>query len=260
VDRWGGLPYRLVTNSLGFKDQTIREISPTSNAHRVLLIGDSFTEGIGLEFKDTFAGMLYDAGGERQVDFLNAGVVSYSPTIYYAKIKHLIESGLQIDEVVVLPDLSDVQDEAIFYFCFDQIAEYRARCASPPREDVWFFRSIAGFWETHFALTDLLWMLAKQKTLRILGGQLEYPLTPNPRTGWIIPGYYVGRTYAPLGVSGGMERGLRHMEALAELLASRHIPLTVAVYPWPIMLQRDIRDSQYVRMWRDFCLNRGPLG
>ena len=33
-----------------------------------------------------------------KIEFLNAGLVSYSPTIYYAKVKHLIEIGLQFDE------------------------------------------------------------------------------------------------------------------------------------------------------------------
>jgi len=255
VDRWGELPYRLFTNSLGFKDATTREITAKSEARRILLIGDSFTEGIGLEFQDTFAGMLYRAGQERadKVDFLNAGVVSYSPTLYYRKVKHLIESGLQFDEVVVLPDLSDVQDEALFYFCFDDIAEYRGHCMSPAREDVWFSNSIPDYWQTHFVLTDRLRVILKRQFQRLSNNQREYALTLNSRTGWIVPGFFVGRDYVPLGIDGGIERALRHMQALADLLASRHIPLTVAVYPWPVELERNIRDSRNVRLWREFC-------
>src|SRR6185295_4608588 len=144
---------------------------------------------------DTFAGMLYRAGQERadKVDFLNAGVVSYSPTLYYRKVKHLIESGLQFDEVVVLPDLSDVQDEALFYFCFDDIAEYRGHCMSPAREDVWFSNSIPDYWQTHFVLTDRLRVILKRQFQRLSNNQREYALTLNSRTGWIVPGFFVGR-------------------------------------------------------------------
>jgi hypothetical protein len=255
VDRWGELPYRVFTNSLGLKDATAREVPAKSDARRILLIGDSFTEGIGLEFQNTFAGMLYRAGQERtpKIEFLNAGVVSYSPTLYYNKIKYLLDGGLQIDEVVVLPDLSDIQDEALFYFCVDTFAEYRGYCKSSGGEDVWFANAIADFWQTHFVMVDRVRVLLKRQMRHRKDTLRESALSPNARTGWIIPGYFVGREYAPLGIDGGIERAQRHMQALADLLASRNIPLTLAVYPWPMMLERNLRDSRHVRLWRDFC-------
>jgi hypothetical protein len=50
-----------------------------------------------------YAGMLYRAGHERseKIEFLNAAAASYSPSIYYKKIKYLLDSGQQFDEVVV---------------------------------------------------------------------------------------------------------------------------------------------------------------
>src|SRR6266487_2791611 len=111
---WGGSHYRLSTNSLGFKDHSTRIVPLIQDRHRVLLMGDSFTEGVGFDFDETFAGLLYRAGlnSENQVEFLNAAVASYSPIIYYQKIKHLLEIGLHFDEVVVFSDHSDVHDEA----------------------------------------------------------------------------------------------------------------------------------------------------
>jgi hypothetical protein len=43
------------------------------------------------------------------------------------------------------------------------------------------------------------------------------------------------------------------MQALADLLASRHIPLTIVVYPWPMQLDLNDRESRQVAIWRDFC-------
>src|SRR5215204_6469869 len=43
-DVWGEVRYRLVTNSLGFKDASARNVEPKSPSRRVLLIGDSFVE------------------------------------------------------------------------------------------------------------------------------------------------------------------------------------------------------------------------
>src|ERR1700710_382532 len=118
---WGELRHRLTTDSMGFKDISVRNIPLKSASHRVLLIGDSFAEGIGMSFEDSFAGLLYHAGQERseKIEFLNASVASYSPSIYYKKVKNLLESGFQFDELIVFSDTSDVMDEATSYFCID---------------------------------------------------------------------------------------------------------------------------------------------
>ena len=44
-DVWGEVRYRLVTNSLGFKDASARNVPMKSTARRILLIGDFFAEG-----------------------------------------------------------------------------------------------------------------------------------------------------------------------------------------------------------------------
>ena len=87
-DVWGEARYRLITDSLSFKDSSVREVPLQSTSRRVLIIGDSFAEGIGLPFERTFAGLLEQAGQARpdKVEFLDAGVASYSPSIYFKKI------------------------------------------------------------------------------------------------------------------------------------------------------------------------------
>src|SRR6266481_9006065 len=74
-DIWGEARYRLITNNFGFKDATVRDVPLKSSSRRILLMGDSFVEGIGMTFDHSFAGLLERAGGERaeKVEFLNAG-------------------------------------------------------------------------------------------------------------------------------------------------------------------------------------------
>src|ERR1700751_5630076 len=95
-EAWGNLRYQVITNSLGFKDASTRDVPLKSSSRRVLIIGDSFAEGIGLPFDRTFAGLLQADGQARadKVEFLDAGVASYSPSIYYKKIKSLLDRGL----------------------------------------------------------------------------------------------------------------------------------------------------------------------
>ena len=75
-------------------------------------MGDSFTEGGLLDYTDTFVGRIDSDLGEKKIEVLNAGVSSYSPIIYWRKIKYLIEDmKLKFDEVVVFIDISDPYDE-----------------------------------------------------------------------------------------------------------------------------------------------------
>ena len=64
-DIWGERKYRFIADSLGFKDAAVRDIPLRPQGRRVILIGDSFTEGLGGPFEETFAGML--AAPERNV-------------------------------------------------------------------------------------------------------------------------------------------------------------------------------------------------
>src|SRR5258708_6918310 len=91
-DVWGEVRYRLITNSLGFKDASARDVPLKAASRRILLIGDSFAEGIGMSFDDSFAGLLYRAGWERsdKIEFLNSVVASYSPSLYYRTRQQLL--------------------------------------------------------------------------------------------------------------------------------------------------------------------------
>jgi hypothetical protein len=61
-DTWGERRYRFYTNNLGFRDDAVREVPAAAATRRILIIGDSFTEGIGVTFEESFAGRLALAG------------------------------------------------------------------------------------------------------------------------------------------------------------------------------------------------------
>src|SRR5215472_18961950 len=163
-DIWGEARYRLITDSLGFKDSAPRQVPLTSDARRILLMGDSFAEGIGQPFESTFAGLLAQAGVKRpeRIEFLNAGVASYSPSIYYRKIKYLLDKGLRFDEVVLLSDSSDVEDEASSYFCIDEDPKYRKFCTMPPGTYPPANPLKRDFFIDHFAVTNRVRITVKR--------------------------------------------------------------------------------------------------
>ena len=255
-DVWGEARYRLITNNLGFKDASTRDVPLQSPARRILLIGDSFAEGIGLPFESTFAGLLEHAGQSRpdKVEFLDAGVASYSPSIYYAKVKHLLDLRLKFDEVVLLSDSSDVEDEASSYFCIDDNPKYRKFCTTPPGA-VPEPAIKRDFFIDHFVVTNRVRVTIKRWILTKLGNKRHAIEGDHNRIGWTTPKPDPAK-YRPLGVEGGVARSLENMGKLSDLLASRGIPLTIVVYPWAQQIAQGDRDSKQVRLWRDFCPSR----
>lgn len=259
-DVWGEVRHRLVTNSLGFKDASTRTIPLKPASRRVLLIGDSFAEGIGMGYEDSFAGLLQRAGQQRndRIEFLNAGVASYSPVIYYKKIKYLLDLGLQFDEVVVLSDTSDVTDEANSYFCIDDDPKYRAHCtpAEGSMQPAAAAPKKGNFLIDRFVVTNRVRIAVKRSIQSLLGNRRASINTDHARIGWTIPGLDVSRDYKPLGVEGGIARSLQNMRALSDLLAARNIPLSIVVYPWAQQVAQGDRNSRQVSLWREFCEGR----
>jgi hypothetical protein len=55
---WGALIYPVCTNSLGLIDSAAYSISKQTGNHRILILGDSHSEGVGVPYLKTFAGRL----------------------------------------------------------------------------------------------------------------------------------------------------------------------------------------------------------
>jgi hypothetical protein len=259
-ERWGA-ETELVTNSLGFKDATRRNVPLGSDRKRVLFLGDSFTEALGVSYEDSFVGRF--AADFPQLDVLNAGVASYAPSVYYTKAKYLLEMGLQIDEIIVYTDLSDIQDEAIFYR-FDQDghvkeANFDENCRSP---EIIFFSELPkwGYWSYTIDFLYKRWIvstltrsvqLPEDADLTLLGRAYG---PDRARASWTYDPQPV--CYGTMGVEGGIAKAITQMDRLYALASSRNIPLSVGVYPWPQQLLYDSEDSRQVRIWRDWCKDK----
>jgi hypothetical protein len=106
-----GVPYR--TNALGLRDRELTTPKPAGTV-RVLMLGDSFTEGGGFPDADTVPRRVETALRTRcpAVEVVNAGTASYSPILEYLVLQ---EVGVAVapDLVVVNLDMTDVHDDFI---------------------------------------------------------------------------------------------------------------------------------------------------
>ena len=100
-------------SSVGLRDRELPR-DKAVGARRILMLGDSFTEGTGVDARETFSSRLQErldqAGFGTRWQVLNAGVSSYSPLLEYL---YLENGGLDLkpDLVILNVDLSDAYDD-----------------------------------------------------------------------------------------------------------------------------------------------------
>ena len=239
--RWGGIGYRLDTNSLGFKDRAARTVPLSTGSYRVLFIGDSFTEGVGIQYTDTFVGIIHAMLEERGIETLNAGVISYSPIIYLRKIQHLLNDvELEFDHLTVCIDLSDITDEVDLYKYDEQ---GNVVLQSPPGLGV----ALKHFMTENSILLSNLRILFRVIKKSAQKDKEFYDALNRPRNRWSLD-EKAFRTYA----REGLVKAARHMDELAELLRQRGIALSIVVYPWPDQIYHRVLESKQVAFWKEW--------
>jgi lysophospholipase L1-like esterase len=243
-------PVEFASNSLGFRDAAPRDVPLDPGRPQVVLIGDSFTEGLGVSFEDSYAGLLAEAGAERGVSVLNAGITSYAPTIYDRKIRYLIEDvGLRIDHVVVFVDISDIQDEAECYRRTDddRVEMVCGRSYSTLKTFKLFLKEHSILYRAYRRMRDSRPEAEKRARLGPIGR-----VTGLDRARWTVD----DAAFDAFGRD-GLRRATTAMDRLAAFLADRGVRLTVVVYPWPDQLIAGDRDSRQVSHWNAFCRRAG---
>jgi lysophospholipase L1-like esterase len=96
--------YERTINSLGFADVEWNVEKPDST-YRVLCLGDSFTEGYGVSYEESYVAQLrklWQRKGGKQVEIMNAGVCGSDPFNnyeHYRKVLHNFQPNLIIQTI-----------------------------------------------------------------------------------------------------------------------------------------------------------------
>ena len=109
--RYGNNYFYVKTDKNGLRINHLKNSNDLYTDEKIFFIGDSFTFGVGLDWEKSFIGIL---NKDFNINAINAGVNSYSPTTYKYKLRSLIDEGLisKNQKVVIGLDISDVFDEA----------------------------------------------------------------------------------------------------------------------------------------------------
>jgi hypothetical protein len=252
---------KIYTNSLGFRDFANREID-LKNKNRIVFIGDSFTEGVLVEFKFTVAGLTYNYFANKGIEVLNAGVSSYSPSIYYNKIKFFIEKGLEFSHLVVFIDISDIEDEAVNYVTEEETLYVKSASNVTYTEELVLLKKskdkIKKFLKDNFIISYKLIKFIDDRFIDpIYGGDFIAFTNPNEFIEYIVSKKYkrdkwtidedIRKEY-----NLGIQKSIQYIALLKDLLDKNNIKLTIVVYPWFTQIYHQDLNSIQVKIWKEF--------
>jgi hypothetical protein len=264
--KWGDIVYPMHTNSLGFRDSSVRDVEMESEKRRILIMGDSHTEAVGVAFEDSFTGVLASRMESSNVEILNGAAVSYSPKLYYLKTKYLIEElGLKVDELFVFIDISDIQNEIAYQDFEPRSLNYKDHFSY--RIQKFLERSSVTYYSIQSILKSQRRDAFYEKTRSYFKGRVDNQtelyasffeemdneeLLNNPDFHEV--GYWLGSAeFMRLWGMEGLELGAENMRKLVRLCNRHDIEMTISVHPWvPQIVNRDL-NSPYVQFWAAFA-------
>lgn len=268
INNWQLFSYSFLTNSLGFRDSKNKIISKKNNENkkRILLIGDSFLEGMGYKYEKTLPGLIEDKF-KNNYEILNSGVASYSPGIYYLKTKYYLDKGYKFDQALVFLDLSDIYDELFYYYNAEKtkiinhdlsinknfsIKKYLYKTFVFLKNNTIFFQLLfqisdqAEIYKNYFKLKYKASKEFDKSFFRTTFDEVMfYRMITVDRGHWT----YSEENY--LKVTDGILKSKFFLKKLFELLNDHKIKSYLVIYPWPSQIYYG--DKYHQTTWKEFA-------
>ncbi len=226
---WDNYEYRICTNQKNMKSPCNKK--KEHKKYDIVFLGDSFVEGIGLTYEKTFVGIIDKKLQNKRI--ANLGVATYSPTIYFLRLKEFLENNNETKEVVVYVDISDIQDESNYQIVNGKVIDMHYKVEKDktfPVIDFFYDRFINN--SNKNTNSDIY-----LKTFR--------------RAAWTIDDSDNG--FGKLGLQKSIQKSINMMNKIYELCKNNNIKFSVGVYPWPTQILYDSPNSNHVLIWKEFC-------
>lgn len=266
---WGEILYNVHTNSIGLIDSAKYEVPLQTDDKRILIIGDSHSEGVGVWYKNTFAGILQKKAEKRGIDILNASAVSYSPKIYYLKTEYLInEVGLDVDEVWIFIDISDLQNEiayqaftpqktGAFFYLKTNLAKFLDKYSftyhflksrnDAKRIDT-FLKKMNRFDPDNLTSREKNTAELYEDFFRDFDND---DLLRSPQFHGVGSWFYDSLTIDL--ANKGLKLGQNNIQKLVDLCKAKNMKMQLSVHPWHKQIKIGDTTDYYVESWRKFC-------
>ena len=270
TSQYDGNIYNIFTNDLGFRDDRIKKLDRKKLFS--ILIGDSFVEGVGLDYPDTIVGMLNKELKNDDFEYLNAGVASYSSYIYFKKIEDIIKKNddLRIKEVIVFLDKSDVSDDERYLLEPTTFENTKGKFINQRKED--FFKDLQelSFWrfytkqtisgkliklsadqiENFFSNIQKRFLISKKTNKKFFEiNNLEVKAIKSINNKPHIRNWYLGELWEKR-TKRNIEFSIKNLSKLKNILDKKNINLLVVLYPWSF----EIDDPKIRKKYLEFII------
>ena len=227
------VPYSI--NSMGFRDHEYGK--KPAGTFRVLMIGDSYTEGYGVKLEDSFIKVLEkelnDHDSSKKYEVVNGAIASYSPLLEYIFISQKALS-VEPDVVVLVYDYGDLKDD--YEYEKTTTFENGLPVKATPYQRAWtpnataFQRFLIRHFRAYLYLDNKLNKMAFKWQNRQRQFQNEYT-DETPHDSFIVfrPGQEEN-------VKKLWVRNEKYLDLIHRHLKERGIPLVLVSYPYGIQL------------------------
>lgn len=238
------ITYEICTDSRGFRfDCESKELKK----YDVAFIGDSFTEGVPLPYEASFVDLIDKA---TDLNVVNLGVSSYSPVIYYYKVKNLLEkTNLYFEHLIVFIDISDIQNETMWKDCGGYVCEELLLGSTPFL--VKLKTKLADSFPLHYKSYFKIKTIFSERPTHFVTPGLTILDYNYELSAWTYNSKVGG--YGKGGAAKGIQTAVTNIEKLYHVLEKNKIKLSIAVYPWPGQIMHDVVNSKQVNIWFNFC-------
>jgi hypothetical protein len=261
------LRHKICTNEYGFISGCKAK---KENFYEIIFIGDSFTEGVGHNYEDTFVGLIHN---KLKLPTANMAVKSYSTKIYLSKTKYFLDKGIKFKHLVVFIDISDLIDDTNDYILTKNFIvkdkklgkriETFANVNFPLLDYFLFYLKIEGIVKNFNFVKNIKKNLSKKEEIVVNNSgnvisdkkAQEWQLRSDLRSQWTYSKTNQIKGY-DLPIDMGINEQVKTMTELYELLKKNNIKLSVAVYPWPQTILYDKRENLMKTTWENFCKNK----
>jgi len=268
ITQWGEkLHHSICTNEYGFISKCNEQ---KKDFYEIVFIGDSFTEGVGLKYEDTFAGLIQN---KLKLPTANMAVKSYSTKIYLSKTQYFLDKGMKFRHLVVFIDISDLFDDSNDYLLTKNLMikdkkigkriEFFVNVNFPLLDYFVFYLKSEGIVKSFNFIKNIKKHLSKKEEIvlnnagKVISDSKaqEWQVRSNLRSQWTysktneINGY-------DLAIDVAINEQVKIMTQLYELLKKNNIKLSIAVYPWPQTILYDERENLMKTTWENFCRNK----
>ena len=253
---WGPHKYKFCTNEFGTRDDCSNTPSKKFN---YAFIGDSQTEGVGLNFNDTYVGNFAKRTGEK---VLNFGIIRSSPSLYLKRLKFFLNQKIHFNELFILIDLSDLHDEIRYnedIFINDNLNVCKSiNPNNKPRKSKKISNSSFKFkkiikedFKILYTSLELIWWKLNFKKF-YSSYTYDYLKKNYYRSGWVY-----NDNHPNFGGPDCLDYIIKSTKNIVDeiynLLNLYNIKMSIIVAPWPSNILHDNGVSKHALIWKDYC-------